>query len=146
MCSGSIVLNGICYKKFETETNWEGAVELCKAENAYLAEIPDILVNDVIDWLIKTDECWMGLSTDSTDYSWRIGNFSLSDTKGEVVLNINDTNKCGALGVNGGGRWGLEDCSDTQTCTVCMKGKQIIIPCNHLYLLNYKMNTYRSSH
>ena len=125
VCSGWRVRNGICYKKFGTETNWEGAVELCKAENAYLAEIPNIVVNNVLNAVIETDECWIGLSTGCTDYSWRIGNFSLSDTNRDVVLNINDTNKCGTIGVNGGERWSLKDCNTPQTCTVCMKGKQI---------------------
>ena len=125
MCQGWEIRGGICYRKFETETDWEGAVELCKAENAYLAEIPNIYVNSFINWLIGRDVCWMGLSTDSTDYSWRIGNFSLSDMNREVNLSIIDKNKCGTIGVNGGGRWSLEHCNIPQTCTVCMNGKQI---------------------
>ena len=123
MCHDWGIRNGTCYRKFETETDWEGAVELCKAENAYLAEIPNIHVNNYVNSIIGEAECWMGLSTNSTDYSWRIGNFPLSDTSRDV--NYINKNKCGTIGVNRGGRWSLEHCNIPQTCTICMKGRQI---------------------
>ena len=123
VCSGWRVRNGTCYKKFEGETDWNTAVGLCKAENAYLAEIPNIYSSDIINSLIGADECWIGLSTNSSDYSWRIGNFSLSDPTKPVNLNAADANKCGTIGIDSGYRWGLKDCIVTLTCAVCMKGK-----------------------
>ena len=128
MCNGWRIRNGICYKKFEEDPsiNWDGAETLCTDNNAYLAEIPNIYVNNRISRLIGEDECWIGLRTNETDYYWRIGNFPLSDPN--TVISQNNTDMCGTIGVNTGDRWGLKDCSNTLSCAVCMKGnKEILI-------------------
>ena len=99
MCNGWTVNNGICYKMLEDNINWYEAEVLCEEVSGYLAEIPNIYVNAVINQVIGRKECWIGLSTDNTDYSWRIGNFPLSHPK-KIVLPNNDKNKCGTIGVN----------------------------------------------
>ena len=123
VCNGWRVKNGICYKKFEEEPsiNWNGAETLCKDNNAYLAEIPNIYVNNRIIWLIGGDECWIGSRTNETDYYWRIGNFPLSDPN--TVISQNNTDMCGTM-INNGNRWDLKDCNDSLSCTVCMKGNK----------------------
>ena len=124
VCNGWRVRNGICYKKFEEEPsiNWNGAETLCTDNNAYLAEIPNIYVNNRIRRLIGGDECWIGLRTNETDYYWRIGNFPLSDPN--TVISQDNTDMCGTIGVNTGNRWGLKDCSILLSCAVCMKGNR----------------------
>ena len=42
-------------------------------------------------------------------------------------LNINDTNKCGAIGEGKEKTWGLEECSIKLNCAVCMIGKNKLI-------------------
>ena len=130
VCNGWRIRNGICYKKFEEDPSidWDGAEALCKDNNAYLAEIPNIYVNNRISRLIRGDECWIGLRTNETDYYWRIGNFPLSDPN--TVISQNNTDMCGTIGVNTGDRWGLKDCSNTLSCAVCMKGNKEILNFN----------------
>ena len=84
VCNGWTVRNGICYRKFQqTNINWFEAVDLCEEENGYIAEIPNIYVNNVItDLLAESDLCWIGLlKFTNIDYSWRIGKFSLGDVE-----------------------------------------------------------------
>ena len=106
--------------------DWDGAETLCEGENAYLAEIPNIYVNNIVtDEIIGGDECWIGLRTNETNYYWRIGNFPLSDPNTSPTLVNYDRNRCGTIGRGMEDRWDLKDCDD-ERCTVCMKGKQTV--------------------
>ena len=124
MCTDWKVRNGICYKKFEMYYNWDEAVDLCESKNAYLAEIPNIYVNNIItDEIIEEDECWIGLETSDTEYYWRIGDFPLSAPNSGVTVTGGDRNECGTIGRRV--IWDLRDCN-RNCCYVCMKGKQFV--------------------
>ena len=137
VCNDWTVRNGICYKKFEhmemgmgmsnNKKNWNEAETLCEGENAYLAEIPNIYVNNIItDEIIEGKECWIGLRTNETNYYWRIGNFPLSDPNTTPTLESNDRNRCGIIGRGMEDRWNLRNCNDNRDYTICMKGKQTV--------------------
>ena len=132
MCTDWKVRNGICYKKFESEmgsnTDWDEAVDLCKSENAYLAEIPNIYVNNIItDEIIEGEQCWIGLKTSDTEYYWRIGNFPLSAPNSGVTVTVGDRNRCGTIGRGEEDRWRLSNSNcNRNRCYVCMKGKQSV--------------------
>ena len=131
VCNDWTVRNGICYKKFEhkggnNRKDWDEAEALCEGENAYLAEIPNIYVNNIItDEIIEGDECWIGLRRNDTNYYWRIGNFPLSDPNTTPTLGSMGMNRCGTIGRGMADRWNLKNCNK-QDCTVCMKGKQTV--------------------
>ena len=69
---GWTVRNGICYKRFDTTIDADAAVSFCKSQNAYLAEIPNIYVDNVITEIIGDlgggNEHWIGLGTNDTHY------------------------------------------------------------------------------
>ena len=100
------------------DISWKGAVDLCERENGYLAEIPNIYVNNILtDLLDEGDRCWIGLSKyKNIDYDWRIGNFSL----GELGM-LKNYITCGAIDTRT--RWKFDECESNNTCTYCMKGK-----------------------
>ena len=125
VCSNWTVRNGVCYKKFEETKNWTEAAVQCEGESAYLAEIPNISVNKIITTVIGVDECWIGLSTNSSAYSWRVGNYPLADPSTSIPLSANDTNKCGTIGEGKDEIWDLKDCSIKLNCAVCMRGKKL---------------------
>ena len=106
--------------------DWNEAETLCEGENAYLAKIPNIYVNNIItDEIIGGDECWMGLRTNDTNYYWRIGNFPLSTPNTSITLEYTEENRCGTIGRGIEDRWDLRNCNEKR-CTVCMKGKQTV--------------------
>ena len=125
MCDGWTVRNGICYRKFEqTNINWFEAADLCEEENGYIAEIPNVYVNNIItDLLAEGDRCWFGLlKFRNLDYSWRIGNCSLGDagntnihSGGGIIGNANQN------AIENG--WTIMSGSSYSDCTVCMKGR-----------------------
>ena len=116
-----IVRNGICYKKFDDEMNADEAVSLCEAENAYLAEIPNIYVDNIITEMVGEVEPWIGLRTNDTHYYWRIGNFPLGDD----TPSNDEMNMCGAVDNNEGSRWHIHEC-DSNRPAICMIGKQFL--------------------
>ena len=129
MCDGWTVRNGICYRKFEqTNMKWLEAVDLCEEENGYIAEIPNIYVNNIITDLLGIGiRCWIGLTKfQNIDYSWRIGNFSLGDVEttgvnsGDGVIGNENQNS-----IEKG--WKTQSNSKYFSCTVCMKGRTMII-------------------
>ena len=118
-----IIRNGICYKRFDTAIDADAAISFCQSQNAYLAEIPNIYVDNVITEIIGDlrggNEHWIGLRTNATHYYWRIGDFPLgNDTP-------SDSDRCGAVDENDGNRWIIRDCDDTRR-TICMRGKQFL--------------------
>ena len=120
VCTDWIVRNGICYRKFNDGVTAEGAVSLCQENNAYLAEIPNIHVDNIITEIVREDreECWIGLRTNDTHYYWLTGDFPLGeDTPSE-------TNECGTIYDIADNRWHLHNCTTPQFCTICMIGKQ----------------------
>ena len=117
VCGSWIVRNGICYKRFEGTMTAGEAVSLCESQNAYLQEIPNIYVNNIITEVIGENECWSGLRTNATHYYWRIGDFPL----GEDVPA--DVDECGTVDYSNGNRWKLRNCS-IMLCAICMIGKQ----------------------
>ena len=127
VCNGWTVRNGTCYKKFkQSSLNWNTAVDVCEGEDGYMAEIPNIYVNNIVtDLLDGDDHCWIGLRKHKNlDYSWRIGNFSLGEA-GTTTANSGG-------GVIGGAdpnlvekRWTFSSFGENNYCTVCMKGMQM---------------------
>ena len=122
VCGDWTVRNGICYKKFDSNTNWTDSVELCKNESAFLAEIPNIYINDLITELIPyTEECYIGLYEDSTGISWRIGEFPVSEPNSTSVATSTDI-RYGTM--HGSGKWSLGN-GDTNRCAVCIRGEYL---------------------
>ena len=120
VCVSWIVRNGICYKKFDDAMTADGAVSLCESHNAYLQEIPNIYVDNIVTEIIGENLCWNGLRTNATHYYWRIGDFPLGD---DSPTNID---VCGTVDADrNGNRWRLHDCS-ILLCAICMIGKQSI--------------------
>ncbi|KAI6648880.1 Latrophilin-3-like [Oopsacas minuta] len=116
VCQGWRVYNGVCYKKFDSNTSWVESVEYCARHSAYLAEIPDIRVNNIINSVLigSDDECYIGLHTHSGILSWRIGNFPIS------IPNITrDTMRYGSI--SRPGIWSLSK-GEERRCVVCMRG------------------------
>ena len=131
---GWIVRNGICYKRFDDEMNADEAVLLCEAENAYLAEIPNIYVDNIITEMVEDTnvrEYWTGLRTNSTHYYWRIGGFPLG---GDTLTEGNEMNRCGRVDGHNGNRWKLHQCTSNgagagtgaDRRVICMIGKQFL--------------------
>ena len=120
MCENWKVRNGICYKRFHEDNTWSEAELLCERENGYLAEIPNIYVNNIIsDEIVEGHRCWIGLTSNNSGYYWRSGGFPLSDPDTNSPLNLPDGDMCGLIGDD---RWDLFYCDITRECTVCMKG------------------------
>ena len=120
---GWIVRNGICYKRFDTTMDADAAISFCQSHDAYLAEIPNIYVDNVITEIVREvgEECWIGLRTNDTHYYWRIGDFSL----GNDTPKNRFRNKCGIVDGNDGNRWIIRDCNENRR-TICMIGKQFL--------------------
>ena len=117
-----IVRNGICYKKFDDTINADNAESLCEAECAYLAEIPNIYVDNIITEMVEdrnVREYWTGLRTNSTHYYWRIGDFPLGE---ESPLH---EDRCGSVDDNDGNRWSIRGCGIIGR-VICMIGKQFL--------------------
>ena len=122
VCEGWSVYNGICYKKFYSNTSWTDSVEFCENESAFLAEIPNIDINSLITRLLtknEDEECYIGLYEDSTGVAWRIGDFSVTEPNNNSVVNYTDL-RYGTIVRPG--RWKLGN-GDTNRCVVCMRGK-----------------------
>ena len=118
---GWIVRNGICYKKSDGTTKGDNAASSCEAENAYLAEIPNIYVDNIITEIIGGvggDDYWTGLRTSSTHYYWRIGDFPLGDDTPPRI------DRCGTVEGNNGSRWNIRG-RGAYRGTICMIGKQL---------------------
>ena len=120
---GWIVRNGICYREFNDTMTADDAVSFCEQNNAYLAEIPNIYVDNIITEIVgeNGDNCWTGLRTDDTSYYWRIGEFPLGN---DTALNDN-INECGAIHGDLGNRWHIHNCGNLRN-VVCMIGKQFL--------------------
>ena len=122
------VRNGICYKRFDTAIDADAAISFCQSQNAYLAEIPNIYVDNVITEIIGDlgggNEHWIGLGTNATHYYWRIGDFPL----GNDTPSDSDRNECGAVDGDNGNRWIIRNCNDDDDNrrTICMIGKQFL--------------------
>ena len=102
--------------------NAEEAELLCEAENAYLAEIPNIYVDNIITVMVgdkNVRDYWTGLRTNSTHYYWRIGDFPLGE---ELPL---DKNRCGSVDDVNGNRWDIRGCGAIGR-VICMIGKQFL--------------------
>ena len=93
------------------------AVELCEQESAYLAEIPNIYVNNIVAGVVESGYCWMGLTLMNTSYSWRIGDFPLAPNQNSSAGS--DITECGSIRFVGS--WIMRSCTSTR-CTVCMRG------------------------
>ena len=119
VCVGWIVRNGICYKKFDYELTVDEALSLCEDNNAYLAEIPNIYVDNIITEIVGEGggECWTGLRTNDTHYYWRSGEFPLGE---DMPSNMN---YCGSVNDNNGYRWHLHNCY-VMIPAICMIGKE----------------------
>ena len=116
---GWTVRNGICYKSFDDVLTADASVSLCESQNAYLAEIPNIYVDNIITEIVRevNENFWIGLRTNDTHYYWRNGDFPLGkDTPSKM-------NECGAIHRNAVKRWRLYIC-DFMRRTICMIGKQ----------------------
>ena len=123
MCEDWTVRNGICYKKFDTNTSWTDSVEFCRNETAFLAEIPNIFINDIISSLISSnEECYIGLYGDSTGLAWRIGEFAVTESNSNSVTATSADIRYGTM--HRSGRWNLGD-GDTDRCVVCMRGEYL---------------------
>ena len=123
MCEDWTVRNGICYKKFDTNTSWTDSVEFCRNETAFLAEIPNIFINDIITSLIlSNEECYIGLYEDSTGLAWRIGEFAVTESNSNSVTATSADIRYGTM--HESGRWNLGD-GDTDRCVVCMRGEYL---------------------
>ena len=123
MCEDWTVRNGICYKKFDSNTSWTDSVEFCKNETAFLAEIPNIFINDIITSLIPSnEECYIGLYGDSTGLAWRIGEFAVTESNSTSAAATSADIRYGTM--YGSGRWNLGD-GDTDRCVVCMRGEYL---------------------
>ena len=123
MCGNWTVRNGFCYKKFDSNTTWTDSVEFCENESAFLAEIPNIYINDRITRYIitNTEECYIGLYEDSTGISWRIGEFLVTEPNSTSVVASTDI-RYGTI--HGSGKWNLGN-GDTNRCVVCMRGEYL---------------------
>ena len=121
---GWTVRNGICYQRFDTTIDADAAISFCQSHNAYLAEIPNIYVDNVITEIIGDlgggNEHWIGLRTNATHYYWRLGDFSLGNDR----PSFSDSD-CGAVNGYSGNRWIIRDC-DNMRRTICMIGKQFL--------------------
>ena len=115
------VRNGICYQKSDDKKDTDQAVSFCEAENAYLAEIPNIYVDNIITEIIEggKDDYWTGLRTNSTHYYWRIGVFPLGE---DTPLS---SDRCGSVDNDNGNRW-LDRACDSRRLVICMIGKQFL--------------------
>ena len=115
---GWTVRNGICYKKFDNDMTADEAVTLCEDNNAYLAEIPNIYVDNIVTEIVGEDgeDCWIGMRTDDTHYYWRSGEFPLGE---EIPDKMNE---CGEVSKSDGNRWHLHNCDDSNRA-LCMIGK-----------------------
>ena len=121
VCVGWIVRNGICYKRFDDVLTADASVSLCESHNAYLAEIPNIYVDNIVTDIVREvyEYSWIGLRTNDTHYYWRNGDFPLGkDAPSEM-------NYCGSLTRNTQKRWRLYKCDiDIIRSAICMIGKQ----------------------
>ena len=123
--------------------NADTAVSLCEVEKAYLAEIPNVYVDNIITEIIgregggEGDDYWTGLRTNETHYYWRIGDFPLGN---DMPSNINE---CGAVDEDDGNRWHIHRCTDNRRA-ICTIGNQFLwkqiqqILC--LFIRNYTIN------
>ncbi|XP_019647923.1 PREDICTED: LOW QUALITY PROTEIN: sushi, von Willebrand factor type A, EGF and pentraxin domain-containing protein 1-like [Branchiostoma belcheri] len=128
---GYTMFNGVCYKAYDRQKDYNRARQICAADGGFLAMPRDAASNDHISQLCGAD-CWIGLSEQRVENRWEWEDGStLSGTgfndwarspaeekesggRSGSGSGTNDDNKDCALMKQSGPKWVVHDCTQQQ--------------------------------